>query len=242
MNNAGDRRPPVAMFHVKHRFVLARRRSHPRQHRIDGPHMSTSADVPPFLPARRILPVAATYGAVAGAVAGLALTLMNGVQHLIWHGAQSPVRSAATILLGGVIIVPLRHKDPPPRHPRLPHRRIRGSRRRALAAHAPPVRPRCRGRRFRRRRRPGGWAHRRRHRTVGDPRAPHHLDAEATRRRDARRRRHRLSVAGARATLTGHPQATHERPRRTSRPSADEFSASCRGLRASAGANAEPSR
>ena len=114
----GRSSPPVAMFHVKHRFVLARRRSHPRQHRIDGPHMSTSADVPPFLPARRILPVAATYGAVAGAVAGLALTLMNGVQHLIWHGAQSPVRSAATILLGGVIIVPLRHKDPPPRHPR----------------------------------------------------------------------------------------------------------------------------
>ncbi|WP_274619354.1 hypothetical protein [Dermacoccus nishinomiyaensis] len=40
--------------------------------------MSTSADVPPFLPARRIRAVAAAYGAVAGAVAGLALTLMNG--------------------------------------------------------------------------------------------------------------------------------------------------------------------
>lgn len=111
MNDAGDRRPPVAMFHVKHRFVLARRRSHPRQHRIDGPHMSISADVPPFPPARRILAVATTYGAVAGAVAGLALTLMNGAQHLIWHGAHSPLRSAATILLGGVIIVLLRRKD-----------------------------------------------------------------------------------------------------------------------------------
>lgn len=72
--------------------------------------MSSSADVPPFLPARRIRAVAAAYGAVAGAVAGLALTLMNGAQHLIWHGAQSPVRSAATILFGGVIIVLLRRK------------------------------------------------------------------------------------------------------------------------------------
>lgn len=46
-----------------------------------------------------------------GAVAGLALTPMNGAQHLIWHGPRSPVRSAATILLSGVIIVPLRRKD-----------------------------------------------------------------------------------------------------------------------------------
>ena len=36
---------------------------------------------------------------------------MNGAQHLIWHGPRSPVRSAATILLSGVIIVPLRRKD-----------------------------------------------------------------------------------------------------------------------------------
>ena len=44
-------------------------------------------------------------------MAGLALTPMNGAQHLIWHGPRSPVRSAATILLSGVIIVPLRRKD-----------------------------------------------------------------------------------------------------------------------------------
>jgi len=70
--------PPVAMFHVKHRFVLARRGGHihaASNRRSPHEHLSRRAAVPT---ARRIRAVAAAYGAVAGAVAGLALTLMNG--------------------------------------------------------------------------------------------------------------------------------------------------------------------
>lgn len=176
-----------------------------------------------------------------GAVAGLALTPMNGAQHLIWHGPRAPYdlpppscSAVSSSCCCGARITTSTPSTPSSPKPRIPSPCTGGAR--SICA------PSVSWRRFRRRRRPGGWAHRRRHRTVDDPRAPHHLDAGATRRRDTRRRRHRLSVAGARATLTGHPQATHERPRRTSRPGADEFSASCRGLRASAGANAEPSR
>jgi len=68
----------------------------------------------PDAPAARQAPLlvfAAWYGAAAGVVSGLALSLMTAAQHLLWHGAESPLRTAATILAGGVLIAILRRRD-----------------------------------------------------------------------------------------------------------------------------------
>ncbi|MFD1883789.1 chloride channel protein [Paracoccus pacificus] len=51
-------------------------------------------------------------GLAAGAVAALMLTLMHGLEALIWRGEAGPLRIAVTIMAGGVLIAMMRWRLP----------------------------------------------------------------------------------------------------------------------------------
>lgn len=65
---------------------------------------------PEELPTGRLRPlvIAVSHGAVAGAVAALALALMNGVQHLIWSVSDARWYVFVAICAGGILLALLR--------------------------------------------------------------------------------------------------------------------------------------